>query len=155
KQPLGVVHRDVSPSNIMVTMTGGVKLLDFGIAKMKHQIADERTRTGTLKGKIGYMSPEQAEGEKIDSRSDLFSLGIVLWECLTLERVFRGDDDFDPLRRVREARVAAPSAVNPAVPPELDAVLLKLLQRSREARYSTGDEVAAALAPLAHRGDGD
>jgi TolB-like protein/tRNA A-37 threonylcarbamoyl transferase component Bud32 len=155
KRPLDVVHRDVSPSNIMVTTTGAVKLLDFGIAKMKHQIADERTRTGTLKGKIGYMSPEQADGESIDRRSDLFSLGIVLWEALTLERLFRGSDDFETLRRVREAKVAPPSSLKPEVPPELDAVLGKLLSRAKEDRYPTGEEVAAALSPIAHRFNAD
>jgi serine/threonine protein kinase/TolB-like protein len=151
KRPLEVVHRDVSPSNVMVTRSGAVKLLDFGIAKMKHQITDEKTRSGTLKGKIGYMSPEQAEGEPVDGRSDLFSLGIVLWECLTLERLFRGDDDLETLRKVREANVAAPSSVRPDVPPELDAAVLKLLARARDARYLTGEEVAAALSPIAHQ----
>jgi serine/threonine protein kinase/TolB-like protein len=151
--PLNVVHRDVSPSNIMLSRLGEVKLTDFGIAKLGNAPRDERTRTGTLKGKIGYMSPEQASGAVVDKRSDIFSLGIVLWECLTLERLFHGGDDLETLRQVREAKVTAPSSVRPEIDPALDAVVLRMLARSAEARYQSCDEVQALLRPFARDAD--
>jgi serine/threonine-protein kinase len=156
-RPLDIVHRDVSPSNIRVTPLGAVKLLDFGIARFASHLRDERTLTGTgtLKGKISYMAPEQAEGLPVDRRADVFALGIVLHECLTLERLFRGGDDFETLRLVREAKVHPPSAVRPELDAELDAVVLRMLARSVEARYQTCDEVQAALAPIVHRLHGD
>ncbi len=154
-RPLEVVHRDVSPSNVMLTSEGAVKLLDFGIAKIRNELRDERTRTGTLKGKLGYMSPEQADGAPIDKRTDIFALGIVLWECLTLERLFSGGDDLETLRKVREARVWPPSSVRPEIEPEVDAVVLRMLVRSAEARYQSCDEVVAALSPIAHRHQAD
>jgi serine/threonine-protein kinase len=156
-RPLEIVHRDVNPSNLMLTKQGSVKLLDFGIARAAAhaRVRSEKTRTGTLKGKISYMAPEQAEGLVVDRRADLFALGIVLYECLTLDRLFRGEDEFETLRRVREAKVFPPSSVRPDVDPDLDAVVLKLLQRSPDARYATGDEVVAALSPLVHRYHGE
>jgi serine/threonine protein kinase/TolB-like protein len=154
-RPLEIVHRDVSPSNVMLTRQGGVKLLDFGIAKAKSQVRDERTRTGTLKGKLSYMSPEQADGLPIDRRSDLFALGIVLYECLTVERLFRGGDDLETLRKVREAKVWPPSSVRPELSPDVDAVVVKLLARLPEARYQTGADAAAALRPIAHKHQAD
>jgi len=154
-RPLEIVHRDVSPSNVMVTAQGAVKLLDFGIARVAGQARDEQTRTGTLKGKISYMSPEQADGRKnIDRRSDVFALGIVLWECLTAQRLFRGEDDMETLRLIRECQVWPPSSVRPEIDPALDAVVMKMLGRTPESRYQTCDEVAAALQPLVHRLEG-
>jgi len=134
-KPLEIVHRDVSPSNIMVTAQGGVKLLDFGIARVAGHARDENTRTGTLKGKISYMSPEQADGRKdIDRRSDVFALGIVLWECLTSQRLFRGDTDMETLALIRECKVWPPSSVRPEIDPALDAIVLKMLARTPESR---------------------
>jgi serine/threonine protein kinase len=154
-QPLGIVHRDVSPSNILISSTGAPKLVDFGIAKAA--VGDERTRTGTgtLKGKVHYMSPEQADGRKIDRRSDVFALGVVLYECLTLERPFAGDDELETLRLVREARVWPPSSRRPEIEPDVDAVVLRMLAQNPDARYASCEEVAAALAPLMHRHHGD
>jgi serine/threonine protein kinase len=148
-RPLEIVHRDVSPGNIMVTYDGQVKLLDFGVAKAAEHVRDDHTRTGTLKGKINYLSPEQAEGLAIDGRSDLFALGIVLHEALTLKRLFRGSSDLVTLRLVRQCEVSPPSHVRPDVPPELDTIVLRMLARDRGQRFATGDDVAAALAPLA------
>jgi eukaryotic-like serine/threonine-protein kinase len=153
-RPLEIVHRDVSPANIMVTFGGQVKLLDFGVAKAAEHVRDDRTRTGTLKGKINYLSPEQAEGLSIDGRSDLFALGIVLHECLTLKRLFRGPSDLVTLRLVRQCEVSPPSHLRPDVPPELDTIVLRMLARDRLQRFGKGDEIAAALAPLTQAHDG-
>jgi serine/threonine protein kinase len=154
---LEIVHRDVSPSNVMLTRFGDVKLLDFGIARAAAhaRVRADKTRTGTLKGKVSYMAPEQAEGLAVDGRTDLFALGIVLYECLTLDRLFRGEDEFETLRLVREARVFPPSSRCPDVDPDLDAIVLKLLAREPAARFQSGDEVVAALSPLVHRLGGD
>src|SRR5687767_5618617 len=106
-RPLGIVHRDVSPSNVVVTYDGGVKLCDFGVAKITSQ--SELTRTGTLKGKVSYMSPEQCNNESLDRRSDVFSLGILLYELTTLTRLFRGDSEAATLKMVLDANVPPPS----------------------------------------------
>ncbi|MGZ3427890.1 MAG: serine/threonine-protein kinase, partial [Polyangia bacterium] len=147
-RPLEIVHRDVSPANIMVNVAGEVKLLDFGVAKAAEHFQDDRTRTGMLKGKINYLSPEQAEGLPIDGRSDLFALGIVLHECLTLKRLFRGPSDLVTLRLVRQCEVVPPSHLRPGVPPELDTIVLRMLARDRGQRFASGDEIANALAPV-------
>ena len=147
---LEIVHRDVSPSNVMLGRAGMVKLLDFGIARAASHMRDANTRTGTLKGKFAYMSPEQAEGMPIDGRSDLFALGVLFWEALTQKRLFAGNDDMHTLRLVREAKVQ-PTGLDP----QLDAVLLKTLSRNPDDRWSSGDELAAALQPIAHRLDGN
>ena len=154
-RPLSIVHRDVSPSNVMVTPAGSAKLVDFGIAKAASHVRDEQTRTGTLKGKLGYMSPEQADGLRVDHRTDLFSLGVVAWECLTLERLFRGDDDLHTLRLVRHAEVPLPSSLRPDVASDVDDFVMKLLARDRDARFATGEAVIEALAPIVHRLHGD
>ena len=112
-QPLRLIHRDVSPSNVMISFDGAVKLLDFGIAKALAEANENRTVTGTLKGKFGYMSPEQVEGKEVDHRSDLFAAGVVLHEILTGKRLFKGGSDLQTIAMVRDARVEPPSAVQP------------------------------------------
>jgi eukaryotic-like serine/threonine-protein kinase len=154
-RPLDIVHRDVSPANVMLTRSGGVKLLDFGIAKAATHIRDDQTRTGTLRGKLSYMSPEQAEGLPIDRRTDIFALGVLFWECLTLKRLFKGQTDFETLRLIRQARVPAPSTVVEGLDADIDAVVLKMLAPELERRYASCDEVVAALAPIVHRHHGD
>jgi eukaryotic-like serine/threonine-protein kinase len=154
-RPLQIVHRDVSPSNVMVTSHGAIKLLDFGIAKAASFAREELTRTGAVKGKLAYMSPEQSDGLPLDRRSDIFALGIVLHELLTMRRLFRTDDDLQTLRLVREAQVAAPSTINPRVSPGMDAVVLKMLAKAPEHRYQSCDQVAEALAPLIHEAHAD
>src|SRR5207237_5276030 len=114
--PLQLIHRDVTPSNVMLGFDGAVKLLDFGIAKALSEASENRTVTGTLKGKFGYMSPEQVEGREIDHRADLFAAGIVLHEVLTGKRLFKGSSDLATIAMVREARVDPPSLVKPDVP---------------------------------------
>ncbi len=139
KDPSGtalcVVHRDVSPQNLFVSYDGAVKLLDFGIAK--NALQDGRTRTGLLKGKISYMAPEQARGEAIDRRADLWSLGVTLWEAVTGSRLFKGANEVATLNLTLTEEVAAPSLRRPDLPQEFEAILLRALQRDPEQRYPT------------------
>ncbi|NCN95608.1 MAG: serine/threonine protein kinase, partial [Bdellovibrionales bacterium] len=102
-KPLNITHRDMSPQNVMVSFDGEVKIVDFGIAKAESQV--ETTRAGTLKGKFGYMSPEQAEGLSVDMRTDLFSLGIVMWELLANDRLFTANNEINTLRKIRDCHV--------------------------------------------------
>jgi serine/threonine protein kinase len=138
-----VVHRDISPHNIIVSKAGEVKITDFGIAKLASSAGV--TKTGVIKGKAAYMSPEQARGEPVDKRSDLFSLGCVLWELLTGQRLFTGDNDMAIMRNIQQGTVHPPSRYNPDVTGELDEIVLKLLARDSNRRYAQASEVAADL----------
>jgi len=140
---LELVHRDVSPQNILVSYAGDVKLIDFGIAKVATQSTE--TRVGVLKGKFSYMSPEQVTGSPIDARADLFALGTVLYEMLTGRRLFHGESDFHTLEQVREARIAAPSTLNNLIPEALDQIVLKALGRLPADRFQDGNSMATAL----------
>lgn len=142
-RPLNVVHRDVSPSNIIVTYHGTVKLVDFGIARAETNIT--KTAAGTLKGKVAYVSPEQAAGEPIDRRSDVFALGTVLYELLTLHRPFKRESDLATLKAIVEAEIPAPSSLRPDLPPELDAIIFKALERDANRRFQTAAELADEL----------
>jgi serine/threonine protein kinase len=150
-RPLGLVHRDVNPANVMVTRHGSVKLLDFGVHTLRERIPEERTRAGVLKGTLGYMSPEQTRGEPVDARSDLFSLGVVLHEALSRQRLFRVVSDAETIERIRDRVVPPPSASRPEIPPELDAIVLRLLERDPAARYPDAGAVASDLRALARR----
>lgn len=134
-RPLNIIHRDVSPQNIMCSFGGEVKIIDFGIAKAETQI--EMTRTGMLKGKLGYMSPEQVEGLTLDNRTDIFSLGVIFWELLAHTRLFSGKNEVDTLQRIRDYKVPNLRKVNPAIPIELDNICGKALARERGERYQT------------------
>ncbi len=134
-RPLNLVHRDMSPQNVMVGFEGEVKVIDFGIAKAESQM--ESTKTGTLKGKFGYMSPEQADGQPIDSRTDLFSLGIVLWEMLANDRLFTSNSEAAILRKIRDCQIPSIRKINPSVPPELESIVTKSLAKDRTQRYQT------------------
>jgi serine/threonine protein kinase len=148
-RPLGMIHRDVSPSNIMMSYEGAVKLLDFGIAKALGE-APETTKSGTMKGKYAYMAPEQTEGDDVDHRIDIFSCGIVLHEVLTGRRLFKGQNDVLTIERVRRCDVPPPSQQNPMVPPELDAIILRALARDRDQRWATAADMADALDDVVH-----
>jgi serine/threonine protein kinase len=148
-RPLRLIHRDISPSNVIVGFDGGVKLLDFGIAKALSD-SNEGTQTGTLKGKFGYMAPEQLEGQAFDHRADLFAVGVVLHELLTGRRLFKGGTDFQTIANVKSAKVDPPSSVNALVPLELDTIVLKALNRPREDRYQSAAELGEALESIVH-----
>jgi serine/threonine-protein kinase len=141
--PLEVVHRDVTPSNILFTATGGVKLLDFGVAKFT--TAEQLTKTGTVKGKPAYLAPEQLEGKPIDGRVDLFALGIVMHEALSLEHLFAGDSDLGTVKKIMEMEIPVPSSKRADVPEELDRIVMKALERDRRHRYASGAEMARDL----------
>lgn len=140
---LGIVHRDVSPQNVLVSYSGDVKLIDFGIAKSSEQLM--RTQAGLMKGKHGYLSPEQAQGKPVDHRSDIFSLGICLYEMLSAQRLFQGSSDFSTIVKVRKADVPDLSAQNAAVPDELAAIVQRALARDRSDRFQSAAEMADAL----------
>ena len=142
-KPYGIVHRDISPANILVSYEGDVKIADFGIAKA--ELNSGTTDVGVLKGKFEYMSPEQARGEDIDGRSDLFSLGIVLHEVLTGRRLFKADNDAASLERIKNGVIAAPSEVNQRVPKELDDIVMKALERDIDKRYQSAREMQSDL----------
>ncbi|MGE4130860.1 MAG: protein kinase [Bdellovibrionales bacterium] len=135
-KPLNITHRDMSPQNIMVSFEGEVKIVDFGIAKAESQI--ESTRAGTLKGKFGYMSPEQAEGQPVDLRTDVFSLGIVLWELLANDRLFVANNEINTLRKIRDCQIPSLRKINPNIHTELERIVQKALARDRNLRYQTG-----------------
>lgn len=141
--PLGIVHRDISPQNILLGLGGEVKVTDFGIAKAV--IQSHETQTGVLKGKYAYMSPEQAEGRALDHRSDLFSMGIVLWELLFGERLFASSNEIQTLEKVRRAEIPWPEPRKAKLYPGLPGVLTKALARNREERFGSAEEFQDAL----------
>src|SRR6201999_1122656 len=130
---LHLVHRDVSPQNVLISYEGEVKLIDFGIAKAAGKAS--KTQQGILKGKFGYMSPEQVRGLPLDRRSDIFSLGIVLYELLTGERLFIGESDFSTLEKVRNVEILPPSTYNRRIGDELERIVMKALAKDVEDRY--------------------
>jgi len=145
--PGGIIHRDVTPSNIMLLESGGVKILDFGIARAaaRARAQGEPGRAPRLAGKLSYMSPELVRGQPIDHRTDLFSLGVVLWEMVAGERLFAADDDSETLRNVLTKPIAEPSRRRDGVPAMLDAIVAKAVERDPAARYQSAAELADAL----------
>jgi serine/threonine protein kinase len=140
---MNIVHRDVSPQNIMIAFEGDVKLTDFGIAKAATKARS--TDTGTLRGKLLYMSPEQAWGKPMDRRSDLFSLGLVFYEMITDQKPFMAGSESNVLEMVRECRIAAPTTLNPRIPDRLERVVMKALARDPENRYQEAGEMSKDL----------
>jgi serine/threonine protein kinase len=141
----GIVHRDVTPANLLVSYDGTVKLADFGIAKSQAAASRAQTSVGTLKGKVPYMSPEQARAKRLDRRSDLFSLGVVAWELLTGKRLFQRRSELDTLRAVQMSDVPSLASVRPDVPPALAAAIEKALESRAEDRWDTAADMAYAL----------
>lgn len=146
RKEMGLVHRDVSPQNVLISEEGDIKLCDFGIAKAASKAS--HTQAGALKGKLQYMSPEQAWGKAVDRRSDIFALAAVLFEMLTRKKLFTGDNEMSILEQVREARVTPPSQLNDEIPPEIDAIVLKGLQKEPGDRYQTAGEMARDIDSL-------
>ncbi len=146
-RPLGVVHRDVSPANVLVSYDGCVKLIDFGVAKAARN--NSQTRVGTLKGKIAYMAPEQCLGEPVDRRSDLFALGIVLYELTCGRRLFQGETEFAIMKRIVGEDAPPPSQVCADYPPGLEAIVRKALARDPAARYQNAQDLQLAIESFA------
>ncbi len=156
-EPLGIVHRDVSPQNILVGADGAPRVLDFGVAKAAGRI--QTTRDGELKGKLAYMSPEQLLGLGVTRATDVFAASIVLWEALTGQRLFRGDNEGEVVKKVLDAHAESPSKIVPSLSRELDAIVMRGLAREASERFSTAREMARALektlplAPASEVGD--
>jgi serine/threonine protein kinase len=150
-RPLGVVHRDVSPQNVLLSFEGAVKMIDFGVARAFGRVA--HTSPGGLKGKIEYMSPEQASAEEVDHRADVFALGVVLWEVLTGRRLYRRETELATMRAILDDPIPRPSEVAD-VPAELDAVVMRALRKRRDARFASAHEMAQALERFAFSNDG-
>ena len=144
-EPLNMVHRDISPPNVLVSRDGEVKITDFGLAKARTQV--DLTDPGVVKGKFGYLSPEAAEGEPVDARTDLFAIGIILWEMLTGERLFLGENDYETLEQVRKTEIPSlESAGRLDVPEALSEILYHALERDPEQRYQTARQMGQDLA---------
>lgn len=147
-ETVNAIHRDISPHNLILSYEGNLKVIDFGIAKAASSMS-EQTRVGTIKGKTAYMSPEQVNGQTLDARSDVFALGIVAWELLTLKRPFTkdGDSEINILARIDNCDqfVVPPSQFNPDVPPEVDEIILKALRKNPNERFASASDFQSAL----------
>ncbi len=142
-RPLGIIHRDVSPQNILISYDGELKIIDFGIAKAASR--SSKTQAGVLKGKFGYMSPEQVRGLPLDRRSDVFAIGTILYELLTADRLFMGESDFETLEKVRNVDVPSVTSINKNVPAELERIINKALARDVDERFQWANEMQEAL----------
>ena len=140
---LQIIHRDISPHNIMLTYDGAIKVIDFGIAKTDTN--SEATQAGTIKGKLSYLAPEYLEGHELDPRYDEFAVGITLWEMLCSRKLFKASNDLAVLKKIQECKIPAPSSINPNVPKELDEIVLKALSKDRNKRYENLDQLNRAL----------
>jgi serine/threonine-protein kinase len=146
---LHIVHRDMSPPNVLVTKYGEIKIVDFGLAKANSQL--ERSEPGIIKGKFSYLSPEAAMGQDVDPRTDIFAVGIILWELLASRRLFLGDTDFQTVKKVQQAVIPSISGINPKVPPDLERIVVKALARDPNVRYRTARELGQDLSKFLFR----
>jgi len=141
--PLQIVHRDMSPPNVLITKHGEIKIVDFGLAKATSQL--EKSEAGIIKGKFSYLSPEAAQGQEVDARTDIFAVGIILWEMLSGKRLFLGDSDFGTVKLVQAAKIPSLRADDPGIPPELDAIVARALARDPAARYTSTRDLGRDL----------
>jgi len=146
--PLHIIHRDVSPSNVLLSHDGGIKVCDFGVAKA-HRRSAKDTQNGVVKGKFSYMSPEQCQSRPVDRRSDVFSIGVLLYELTTLSKLFRARNEYALLQQVAEANIPPPSSRLPSYPRELEQIVLKALARDPRDRYQTAQALQLALEEFA------
>ena len=142
-EPLHVVHRDMSPPNVLITKYGEVKIVDFGLAKATSQL--QKSESGIIKGKFSYLSPEAALGQEVDARTDIFAVGIILWEMLSGRRLFIGDTDFATVKLVQKAEIPSISQINKDVPIELERIIARSLTRDPKARYQTARDLGRDL----------
>jgi serine/threonine-protein kinase len=149
--PLNIVHRDVSPQNVIVTFGGDVKVVDFGIAKSDARPGED-TESGRLKGKVPYMSPEQARGEGVDWRSDIFAVGVILFELTTGRRLFKTASEYETLKLICEREYPRPSSIRPDYPPALEAIVMRALAKNREERWQSAREMQEALEEFVRQG---
>ena len=148
-QPLHIVHRDMSPPNVLITKHGEVKIVDFGLAKASSQL--EKSEAGIIKGKFSYLSPEAAQGQEVDHRTDIFAVGIILWEMLAGRRLFLGDSDFATVKQVQQAQVPKLSQINADAPPDLDRILSRALARDATHRYGSARDLGKDLTQFLYR----
>jgi eukaryotic-like serine/threonine-protein kinase len=141
-----IVHRDLTPSNLIITDDGHLKIIDFGVAKTL--VGNLQTSSGHAKGKLGYMASEALAGKPLDTRADVFSAGVVLWELIATKRLFKGKNEYEVIVQIREGLVAEPSQHNPECPRQLDEIALIALAKSREDRWSSAGEMRDAIAEL-------
>ena len=149
-RPLGIVHRDISPSNLLVSYDGSVKIVDFGIAKAVAAV-NEETQSGHLRGKISYMSPEQCRGDRIDRRSDIYALGVVLYEIATTKRLFKGDNNYRLMEAIVHGHIVDPRARRPELPAKLCEIIMRALATDPEQRFATAEDLRVALDQLSRR----
>jgi serine/threonine-protein kinase len=140
---MNIVHRDMSPPNVLLTKYGEVKIVDFGLAKANSQL--EKSEPGIIKGKFSYLSPEAAQGQDVDARTDIFAVGIILWELLAGQRLFLGETDFQTVKKVQQANIPPIASINKAVSPELERIINKALARDPAARYTSARDLAREL----------
>jgi serine/threonine protein kinase len=148
-RPLGIVHRDISPHNVILTYEGEIKIIDFGVAKSSNNLT--RTRHGVFKGKVAYASPEQCQGELVDRRSDLFSLGVLLFELSTGRVLFPQNNELAVMKAITEGTIPRPSEIDPTYPPALERIVLRAMARERNERYATAQDMQLDLEGFARQ----